>query len=283
MSLTKYIAIVSETSKVSHSALNKAAAALDKQVKRDFGAPWGVNASVSAFSALEDVPTDYWPVVIQNTIPYEAQGIHLDRDGQPFALVAWSPEWALTTSHEILEMLADPFGNRLVAGQSPKPGQGRVNFLVEVCDPSEDASFGYTVNGILLSDFYLPSFFDPVKATGIRYSYTDSIKSPRQILRGGYISWEVPETREWWQQTWFGGVKPAFRSLGVFDSAKFRNIRAFIDHSTLEPLKNREKTIIKAAKALVASAAFSSGDTVSKASAARASFLKEQISGLLKS
>ncbi|MDJ0346198.1 hypothetical protein QMK19_16000 [Streptomyces sp. H10-C2] len=34
-------------------------------------------------------------------------------------------------------MLGDPWGNRLVAGQSPKPGQGAVEFLVEVADPPE--------------------------------------------------------------------------------------------------------------------------------------------------
>jgi hypothetical protein len=279
MSLTKYIALVSETKRVTPSDLNKAAAALDKQVKRDFGGPWGVNASVSAFAKLEDVPTDYWPVVIKDTIPYPAQGIHLDHDGQPFALVAWSSEWALTSSHESLEMLADPFGNRLVAGKSPKPGQGRVNFLVEVCDPSEAPQFGYTVNGILLSDFYLPSFFEPVKATGVRYSYTDAIKQPRQILRGGYISWEVPQTREWWQQTWFNGTKPTFRSLGIFDAAKFSSLRAFIDHNTLEPLKQQETASKTFA---VAAAGLSLVETVDTAAVGRAGFLNKQISALLK-
>ena len=37
--------------------------------------------------------------------------------------------WSLTASHECLEMLADPFGNRLIAGDSPKPDQGRVQIL----------------------------------------------------------------------------------------------------------------------------------------------------------
>ncbi len=280
MSLTKYIAVVSETKKVTASALNKAAAALDKQVKRDFGPAWGINASVSAFHALEDVPTDYWAVSIQDHIPYDAQGIHLDRDGQPFALVEWSSGWAMTTSHEVLEMLADPFGNRLVAGQSPIKKQGRVNFLVEVCDPSEASQFGYTVNGIRLSDFYFPTFFDPIKAAGVRYSLTDAIKRPRQVLQGGYLSWEVPETREWFQEIWFGGTKPTFRSLGVFDAAKFPSLRAFIDHSTQEPLKALQKAPAKLMAA--AEIQMSEVDTVDTASAGRAKFLREQINSLVK-
>jgi hypothetical protein len=280
MSLTKYVALVAETKSVTSTALDKAAAAIDKQAKRDFGGPWTVNASVSAFGSLEEVPTDYWQVIIKDSIPYDAQGIHLgDTDHQPFALVAWSPDWALTTSHEVLEMLADPYGNRLVAGNSPKPGQGRVNFLVEVCDPSEDDQFGYTVNGILLSDFYLPSFFDPVGASGVRYSYTDAIKGPRQILKGGYLSWGVPETGEWWQQTWFSGSKPSFRSLGVFNSSKFRSLRSFIDHNTPEPLKLRHKA---SAKGLTIAAGLSRSETVDKAATGRASFISKQISRLVK-
>jgi hypothetical protein len=278
MSLTQYVALVSETPRVTPSALNKAAAALDKQVKRDFSHAWGIDASVNAFASLDDVPTDYWPVVIQDEIPYDAQGIHLDHDGQPFALVAWSRQWALTASHEVLEMLADPFGNRLVAGSSPKSGQGRVNFLVEVCDPSEAAAFGYSVNGVLLSDFYFPNYFDPVTATGARYSFTNAIKKPRQVLRGGYLSWEIPATREWWQLTWFSGSKATFRNLGVFDNAKHKSLRAFIDHSTTAPLRSRDKD---AARVLTGAREFSSSDTVDVAAAGRASLLRDQISALL--
>jgi hypothetical protein len=100
-----------------------------------------------------------------------AAGVHLDDNGQPFALIEFSDSWSLTASHEMLEMLVDPMGNRLVAGQSPHPDQGRVEFLVEVADPPEAAEFGYTVNGLLLSDFYTPQFFDPVAADGVRYSF----------------------------------------------------------------------------------------------------------------
>ena len=57
-------------------------------------------------------------------------------------------------------MLVDPFGDKLKAGDSPKADQGRVLFLVEVSDPSEAKEFAYTVNGVLVSDFYTPSFFD---------------------------------------------------------------------------------------------------------------------------
>ena len=119
-----HIALVSQTKKVSLDPLMRGSAALQKQVARDFGPIWGVRATVDAFGKLKDVPLGYWPVIVRDDIGFPgAAGIHLDKGGQPYALVQYSADWVLTTSHEILEMLADPFGNRLVAGQSPKPGR----------------------------------------------------------------------------------------------------------------------------------------------------------------
>src|SRR5439155_15221952 len=128
--------------------------------------------------------------------------VHSDKDGQPFALVRFNEGWPLTTSHEIIEMLGDPFGNRLIAGQSKKSGQGRVEYLVEVCDPSESSDYAYTVNGIAVSDFYTPNYFDPVKAQGVRYSYTGALTEPRQVLPGGYLSWHDPVSDHWFQENY---------------------------------------------------------------------------------
>jgi len=233
--LTRHVGLVSQTSKITPSELNIVAAALQKQVTRDFGPIWGVQATVSAYTDLKVVPSDYWPVIMKDDIQTAgAAGVHEDNNGQPFALVQYSPQWSLTASHETLEMLGDPFGKRIVGGQSPKAGQGRVNFLVEVCDPSEDAAFAYTVNGVTVSDFYTPHFFDPVASAGVRYSYQGAIKKPRSILKGGYLSWIVPQSNEWFQQIWFG-PKPTFRSLGVQNTKKGESLRAWVDSKTITP------------------------------------------------
>jgi hypothetical protein len=232
--LIHQLALVSEVADISPSSLARAGAALQKQVMRDFRPVWNVLATVDAFPALEDVPLGYWPIIIRDDIGFPgAAGIHLDNDGQPFALVQYSDNWTLTTSHEILEMLADPFGNRLVAGDSIMPGQGRVEYLLEVCDPSEDAAFSYRVNGLMVSDFYTPSFFDPVAAPGVRYSFTGAITKPRQVLKGGYLSWHDPMTNHWFQQTWFSGNKPKFKDLGTLTATA--SIRSEIDRLTPIP------------------------------------------------
>lgn len=211
------------------SMLSKVAAALQKQVTRDFGPVWTVTATVDAFATLDDVPLGYWPILIGD----EGQGgggVHLSQDNQPFALVDFTPDWTVTTSHECLEMLADPSGNRLVAGDSPNPDRpGRVEFLVEVCDPCEVPTLGYTVNGIRVSDFYSPRFFDPAESTagGTRaYDFMGHISAPREVLRGGYLSWREPDGT-WFQELFFG-PEPIFKSLGKFDKS-FGSVRAWID------------------------------------------------------
>jgi hypothetical protein len=221
----------------------RVSAALQKQAVRDLGPVWNVTATVDAFAKLEDVPDGYWPMIIRDDIKTPgAAGVHEDEDGQPFALIAATSDldtWSLTASHEMLEMLVDPFGNRQVTGDSPKRGQGRVSFLVEVCDPSEAATFAYTSNGILVSDFYTPHFFDPVTAIAVRYSFTGAIKKPRQVLRGGYLSWKDPVSKHWWQQTWFSGSAPVFRDIGIL-TARGESLRSLIDRKTA---KETEKVI----------------------------------------
>ena len=94
------VALVAQTNKIAFNHLTTAAAAIQKQVTRDVGPIWNINASVDAFATLDEVPLGYWHVVIDDTIDYDAQGIHLNEDsGQPFALIAYSDDWSLTTSH----------------------------------------------------------------------------------------------------------------------------------------------------------------------------------------
>jgi hypothetical protein len=232
--LTTHIALVSEDDAVPARELMRVAAALDKQVTRDFGPLWGVLATVDPVLGFEDIPVDSWPIIIRDRKGIRgADGIHKDRRGQPFALVALTDSWSLTASHECLEMLADPFGDRMVPGPSLKKGQGRVSYLVEVCDPPESAEFAYTVNDVLVSDFITPAYYDPVKSSGVRYSFTGAVEHPRQVLEGGYISWRN-QTNEHIEQLVVSNGKNEFRDLGVWHPST-RSMREFVDGKTEHP------------------------------------------------
>src|SRR4051812_14500891 len=125
--LVRHVALISESPSIGLEEVVVVAAALNKQAVRDFGPIWDVDATVDAFARLDDMPVGYWPIVIRDDIDASgAAGYHSDDNGQPFSLVQADTNWSLTASHELMEMLGDPFGNRLVAGPSPMQGQGRV-------------------------------------------------------------------------------------------------------------------------------------------------------------
>jgi hypothetical protein len=214
--LTDHIALVSLTREIPTRDLLRAAAAVQKQLTRDFTPIWGIRATLDTFEDLESVPSDYHPVVvfgqpdeligrIERAIGprYTAElvdgfergkltGLHTNAfTRQPFSLVHVNEGWTVTLSHEVLEMTTDPYGNRLIAAAHPLYEAERVKYLLEVCDPCQNV--WYPVNGIPVSDFYTPRYFEPVEIPGGRYSFTGEIVRPLQIIDGGYLSWVDPE------------------------------------------------------------------------------------------
>ncbi len=269
------VALVSDTSNVTMTQLTRVAAALQKQATRDLAPLWNINCTVDAFKYLEDVPLGYWPIIVAEDIAEDALGVHLDEHGQPYSLVRFSDSWSLTASHECMEMLVDPFGNRLVPGMSPKPGQGWVEFLVEVCDPCESAQCAYEIGGILVSDFYLPDYFSANDSQGQRYSFTGSIEQPLEVLPGGYLTWHDPADDHWWQLRYFG-VEPEFKDLGILQMSG--SLRATIDQLT--PLPEIARGLPKENRDLLIAQA-SWHNTASK-SEARAKALRRQMRGTSK-
>jgi hypothetical protein len=231
-----HLALVSETNQLSSREVMIVAAALQKQIARDLTPIWNVTATVNAFETLEDVPIGCWPIIAMEDIDFPgAAGIHIDDDGQPFGLVDLADTWSLTASHQVLEIATDPLGNTLRAGPSIHPAlPGRVEYLVEVCDPCEAWEYGYDVNGVHVSDFYTPDFFLPFGSDKVRYSFTGAIERPRSILRGGYITWLDPASGDWWQQVWFG-ESAEFRNLGPLEHTE--SFREQVDRQTL-PLRS---------------------------------------------
>jgi hypothetical protein len=272
--LPHQVALVSDTRSVNFSDLSTVAAALQKQATRDFGPLWQVSPTVSAFDALESVPVDYWPVIIRDDIDQPgAAGYHTDDNGQPFSLVQADDQWQLTASHETLEMLADPFGNRTVAGspppQAPSPlsALSRVVYLVEVCDPCEDAQFAYGVNGQQLSDFITPHYYDPNGATGTQYSFRGNIQGPHTVLENGYVSFGNPTTSEWYQLVISNG-QAQVRDLGKL-SRNGRSLRETIDDLVRSVRKTEH---YRTRKPLATSARV--GGAIAESSGARAKALR---------
>jgi hypothetical protein len=171
--------------------LAKVAGALNEQVQADVAPAWKIAATVGAYP---EPPPGTWRIELHKTIPEEgAAGIHLDEHGQPYSLIALDDgEWTVSTSHELIEMLIDPFASRLHTAKLLQDWNGpaapsRVRYLMEPCDPCERIT--YEVGGVAVSDFVLPRFYRSTGAkSGSGYSHLGEIKRPLEILDGGYIS-----------------------------------------------------------------------------------------------
>jgi hypothetical protein len=223
-SIPPLVALVDASGHMFSADTSRIAAALQKQVVRDFAPIWGVTATVAAFPTQEDVPHGYWQIVVKDKLDDPgAAGYHTDEHGQPLALVEWGgsvEETCMTCSHELLEMLADPWGSRLVVCTVPESNATvRARVLVEVRDPCE--AYSYEVDGLPVSDFATPHYYGPshhwskkVKPGGPALSFLDVIERPLTVQRGGYLSYVVPDG-SWWQTTWFGGSSPAYRNIGA--------------------------------------------------------------------
>jgi hypothetical protein len=201
--------------------LNLVANAIQRQVTEHFEPVWGASAIVSAFPTVDDVPEGYATVAITGQpLPLGRGGFHYP-DGGAGALVQYDGadgSWTIAASHEILEMIADPLGTRYVFAPSladdkrnkpedsdgdvdeKRERQGMVEYLVEVCDPVQADS--YDIDGIWVSDFIFPAFYD-ASSVDERYSFTYAPKKPLQLADGGAISWALERPD--------GGVFQAFK------------------------------------------------------------------------
>lgn len=241
------VGLVDRTKKLNPSLVESTAAALNLQVSRDLPQFWNIQATVRYLTDPHKIPVGVWPVFLVDKLPPGEGGVHLDRKNQPYSLVIGTPDsddWTIDASHETLEMLVDPFGNRLqtsraieIAGKSTQDTLGEFEYLVEACDPCEGNQYAYTIQGISVSDFITPRFYDPVVTAGTRYSFGGNIKRPREILPGGYISFINPQKDEI-EQILFLGEAPQLRDLGPVNGA---SLRVFVDGKTWELVRKGRK------------------------------------------
>jgi hypothetical protein len=182
-------------------------------------------------------------VFLVKSLPPGEGGFHLDKHNQPYAEVIaskQSEEWTIDASHETLEMLVDPYGNRLQSSTSIEIKNGKIQdsagqfgYLVEACDPCEADKCAYPIQGIAVSDFITPRFYDPMVTPGTRYSFTGAIKAPRQILPGGYISWVNHQTDQMQQLLYVSGP-PKIVTLGP---ATAGSLRVWVDNEMRKSVK----------------------------------------------
>jgi hypothetical protein len=225
------VVIVDHTHSIDSTLLHNAALALDTQVSQHLTQYWnGITAHVSAAPRLSALTVGAWPVFLVKSLPPGEGGFHLDKHNQPYAKVIAAPDddtWTIDASHEIVEMLVDPYGNRMqssyaiaISGNEVIDQAGTFQYLVEACDPCEANDYAYAIGGVAVSDFITPHFYDSSATPGTRYSFGGNIERPRQLLPGGYISYVQPDGT-WNQILWVDPNRPPqYRAPPVGSSSR---------------------------------------------------------------
>jgi hypothetical protein len=233
------IGLANQSSTVDDEQLKRVAAALDTQVKRDLKPIWEVDADVVALGSVRTIPHGISPIIILDHTPHDFAGVHTITQGVPWAMVSTKRDWALAASHECLEMLVDPSGEatRSSIGLALLDGtlhetEERFDYLLEACDPIEDADHAYEIGGVLVSDFYTPHFFDDAAAPGVRYSFNGALTRPREVGRNGYLSWRDPATAKLRQLRNFDGFSIVDLPERGQDAV---STRMFVDRNTPTP------------------------------------------------
>jgi hypothetical protein len=187
------IAVKNFSAVVSDSEVKRSLPAFQRQVSDDFCSTWGIDATLKWFPKKASIPKDAWLLgIFNNSDEAGALGYHdLTRSGQPLSKVFAKTTiddgglWTVTTSHEILEMLADPNINLCAFDE-----HAHRLYAYEVCDAVEADALGYKIDGVTVSDFVLPGWFEPLHpAKGEQFAFKSKVRAPFELLPGGYISY----------------------------------------------------------------------------------------------
>lgn len=182
--------IVDLSSVVHLSDLENALPAFQAAVSNDFAPIWGQDATLQVVDAATRVPKGVWAVYVEDDSPYAgALGYHDYGSGLVYGHVFARTtldareSWQGCLTHELFEMLADPYIDRIA--------KGKRLWLVEVADPVESDRFNYGRRGadgslVPISDFVTPAWYR--SAGKGPFDFRRHVRRPGQLLRDGYAS-----------------------------------------------------------------------------------------------
>jgi hypothetical protein len=194
------IAILNQSSLVTNDQAAAMTQAIATQVRMDAAPLWDRSpAAVIFYTDPGAVPATAHGIAIVDTIEDEPQGVlgfHTeDPGGNLWGVVAAKPEldnggqpttgdWSVSSvlSHEVLEMYIDPNCNLWANNNAGKA------YAFEVCDPVEAPT--YDVNGVSVSNFVTPAWFDPQAAATAQFDQLGLLHAAFGILKGGYVVYE---------------------------------------------------------------------------------------------
>ncbi|MEA2857447.1 MAG: hypothetical protein QOH98_1768 [Methylobacteriaceae bacterium] len=146
---------------------------------------WGY--PLKLYNTKSAKPSDWQFVYFDNADVAGALGYHdLTKDGQPVSKIFVKTTLddhqsvSVTACHELFEMAIDPIAN--LWAEAPDGTE----YAYEMSDPVEEDTF--QVNGIAMSNFVHPSWFEPFKhPPGTKFDHLGRLTKPFSMTKGGYM------------------------------------------------------------------------------------------------
>jgi len=198
------IAIINASQSMKDAEVAPIVQALQIQVSAHFAPIYGQDAELVFVKYGQNPPPGaWWLVFLDSSDVAGALGYHdLTNEGLPMGKVFAGTDLqygnlpSVTASHELLEMLGDPY-----CGTSVQRGGTRF-YAYEVSDAVEADNLGYPVKVsggfVKVSDFVYPAWFSDA-GTG-KMDYCGHVQKPFELAPGGYISYLGLSAGEGWQQ-----------------------------------------------------------------------------------
>jgi len=221
--------IINECTVLTDDQIKAIIPALQQQVTQDYYPAWGTDATIQFVAKGTAVDPTHWQMaILDDSDQAGALGYHdITASGQPLAKVfaksdvQYNMSWSVTISHELLEMLTDPFIDYTVLTVDDRGDC--VNYALEVCDACEDDQFAYKIGDVLVSDFVLPSWFESFRAPGsVPFDFKQHISSPFALISGGYIGILKSNSGTGWTQVTAEKVPTSIRYRGAVGSRRER-------------------------------------------------------------
>jgi hypothetical protein len=204
-SVSYRVAVMNRSTSLTDEEVRTVVAALQTQVHRDFAPAWGVDAELSFVAKGSEPEHGSWWLVIEDESEYpHVVAYHtLTAEGLPQVKISvvnakqtgW--DWTMAASHDLMEMLANPMLN-LTVFVSENGTTGRL-YIREICDPVSAPEYSYKIDGVAVSNFVFPSWFESFRKKGSsQFDYGNHVTAPFELANGAYMTvFDVKDGSGW--------------------------------------------------------------------------------------
>ncbi len=188
-------AIWNRSTVLSDAQVQAAIPAFQTAVSRDFAPVWKTDALLTFVPKSGTPAPGSWILqILDDSTVKGALGFHqVDTTNLPESFVFARTDqqdglnWEVTLTHELFEMLLDPYALACTFDQSSDTAGRLIPW--EAADAVEADNLAYDVNGVKISDFILPAWFDTSLApNSTKFDFCGHLTAPLSVAPGGYLS-----------------------------------------------------------------------------------------------